>query len=66
MISFWISSNSRRVPLILAHIYRDSSRSPLLVDVIIHKETIDALSAADDNIRSEHWDELAAALALAK
>ena len=42
---------------------RDSSRSPLLVDVIIHKETIVAMGAADDNIRSEHWHELAAAIA---
>ena len=51
------------VPLILPRIYRDTSRSPLLVDVIIHKKTIVALGAADDNIRSEHWYELAAAIA---
>ena len=42
------------VPLVLPHIHKDSSPSPLLVDVIIHKETINALGAADDNIRSEH------------
>ena len=43
------------VPLILPHIYKDSSRSPLLVDVIIHKKAIGAVGTADDNIRSEHW-----------
>ena len=41
----------------------DSPRSPLLVHVIIYKEAIGALGAADDNIRSEHWYELAAAIA---
>ena len=50
------------VPLILPYIYRDSSRSLLLVDVIIHKEAIRTLGAADDNIRREHGYELAAVL----
>ena len=31
------------------------------MDVIIHKEAIGTMGAADDNIRSEHWDELAVA-----
>ena len=41
----------------------EPSRSPLLADVIIHKEAMGAMGAADDKIRSEHWDELAAAIA---
>ena len=46
-------------------IFKDSSRLPLLVDVIIHKKAIGAVGTADDTIRSEHWYELAAAIALA-